>query len=421
MKDHQNIFFYYAGSAKAVDGRTRQIEDNTTKALINLLELSTAADPEHRLLRRFLEWNDISYSSSRTPRFALQLASIGTTIIERAPKRILLGIAPSLIDEEIRPADDDAGSRPDAWIWTRDFVVCIETKVVGTFNPKQLATHLKTLGSGSKNLLRDWKSVYAFFADQLRRFQSEQADASSLLLLDQFVEYLRIIAYRQEIQMGEFDGFHPHHFAAFTFLDEEDAQDDRRRVKHYLGQFLEAVREAAEGDLKAFREVHLGNVKEADRISWGTLSRSEKMVHEPHFSFMIDGSSVRIRLLIEGMTPTREARSRIQGDKKKFLNLLKKLSDCELQLNRRWQLHAQRFRNVEAACIQLDCVDMADVDYVVEKMASLEMPGPERGYFMIIVGRTYSLDDPVVARPEFAAEAVKMMKRLTPLRLFLEA
>ena len=60
-----------------------------------------------------------------------------------------VGIAPETEDPFILlEVGDGKGSRPDAWIWTPDGAVCIETKVVGMLDPVQLARHAKTLGTG---------------------------------------------------------------------------------------------------------------------------------------------------------------------------------------------------------------------------------------------------------------------------------
>lgn len=420
MKPHQNLFFYYAGSSKAVDGRDRQLEDNTTKAIVNLLELSARSDPEQRLLNRFFEWIGVQNDELSTVGFALQLSTIGKRRLAKASNKILLGIAPRLIDTEEATDSEEKRSRPDAWMWTDKSVVCIENKVVGTFGQAQLKAHMRELGQGAVQDLRTWREIYAFFADAMASMKAEDADAPTMVLLGQFLEYLRIIAYRQEIDMGEFDGFRPEHFSAFTYLDDEDAEDNRRQVKHYLGQFLDAVHEELPVPLKSFGRKHLGNIRSEDRSAWATLSQTEKMVHEPHYSFMIDGSSVCVRLLIEGSRPTRRAKKMIESNRNEFLKLLSQLRDFEIQLNRRWQVQAQIFDAKSTCSIMLDCVAPADVDYLVAKMNELEKPETQRGYFMIMIDRRFPFDLPEVRTKAFARTAAQVVENLTPIRLFLE-
>jgi len=273
LDPHRNIFFYYAGSSSSVKGRDRQIEDNTTKALVNLLELTAASDCERWLLKHFLEFVGVEGDQADRPQFALQRATIGEHAITRAKQKRLLGIAPHVDSTTDIPQEVDGASRPDAWIWSQNAVVCVETKVVGTFRPEQLAAHSKLLGTGAQDLLLTWREVYEFFANRLADARVEKKGSMTALLLEQFVDYLKIIAYRQEIDMGEFDGFRAEHFAALTFLDEDSAEDTRKQVKHYLGQFVDAVWQEMPESLRRFSNKKLGNLKSGAGHSWCTLSR----------------------------------------------------------------------------------------------------------------------------------------------------
>ncbi len=417
---HHNIFFYYAGSSKATDGHERQIEDNTTKALINLLELSANSDPDAWLFREFFEFLGLPKNARSWSSFALQRATIGDAALGRVEHRVLLGIAPELDNALVIPRVNGAkGSRPDAWIWTQNSAVCIETKVVGKLDPEQLARHAKTLGEDVDFQQRSWKQVYHFFSSRLRTARSSPKSALTAELLEQFVGYLRIIAYRQEIDMGEFDGFRREHFAAFTFLDDDEAEDSRRQVKHYLGQFVEAVREALPASLQEFSHKHVGTLALGGEHAWATLSRSEKMVHEAHFSFAIRGDEFSMKLLLEGAQPTRKAMKRIESDPGRFLQLIQKLPDWEIVLNRRWQLQAQKFKKETACRVMLDCVGGHDVTYLIEKMRDLSETGPRKGYFMLVITRRYAVDSPEIRKEGFAAIAAEALEELLPVEEFL--
>lgn len=417
---HRNIFFYYAGSSSAVKGRERQIEDNTTKALVNLLELSSRSDPDGWLVRQFADFIGVTTLDAGPPRFALQRSTIGELAIERAKKRVLLGIAPR-VDPDLKVDETkNEGSRPDAWIWFRDAVVCVENKVTGTFNSDQLAAHAKKLGPDANERLLSWREVYAFFAEQRAVAAKAHKGSVTAHLLDEFVAYLRIIAYRQEIDMGEFDGFRPEHFAAFTFLDDEEAEDNRKQVKHYLSQFVSAVREELPKSLASFNEQEVGNLRgDVRQHAWSTLSRAKPPVHEPHFSFSVGGDDVRINLLLEGARPTRRARRRIEKDPEKFLALLKELPGWTIIVKRRWQIQAQRYGKEEACTIELDRVGAIDVEYLIAKMKALEKKAKGQGYFELLVRRSFPIDAPEIRTKSFVAKTVSMLEQLRPLEEFL--
>ena len=420
MDPHRNIFFYYAGSSKIVGGRERQIEDNSTKALINVLELSARADTNQWLIREFLSFLDARPTDLRWSKFALQRETIGQRTIQNAKRRILLGIAPiSGAQLDTRSVKKGKGSRPDAWIWTPESVVCIETKVVGKLDPDQLARHRLTLGGGSRFEERTWKQVYAFFADSLAASRRRKELGSTTALLEQFIEYLRIIAYRQEIDMGEFDGFRSEHFAAFTFLDDDEAEDTRRSVKHYLGQFVEAVRESLPDSLDDFQHKHVGNLRAGRPSAWATLSRTGAIVHQPHFSFGIRGDELSMKLLLEGARPTRLAKKCIEADPDRFLEILMRLKNWEILVKRRWQLQVRKYDADVACSIRLDRVGRVDIDYLIEKIRALEKPRKGQGYFELIFTQTFPVDDPRIRSKKFAVIAAQTLEELLPLERFL--
>ncbi len=114
MRDpHQNIFFYYRGPSKnrEVSLYDFQVEDNTTKSLINVLEFCCQAGYED-LFNRFLGL----VNASRRPVVYFKLQK-------------------GLSD-----------SRPDALIDLADYNIHIESKVRARLDIGQIKRHLKDIG-----------------------------------------------------------------------------------------------------------------------------------------------------------------------------------------------------------------------------------------------------------------------------------
>lgn len=72
---HHNIFYYYRGAMQEDSQFERQLEDNTTKALINTLEHCSQS-----VSQKFLNW--LGIHASGKPHFELQRKSIGEAKIK---------------------------------------------------------------------------------------------------------------------------------------------------------------------------------------------------------------------------------------------------------------------------------------------------------------------------------------------------
>src|SRR5271166_3305169 len=188
---HHNIFYYYRGpsssgqSAKEEERYQAQVEDNSTKALVNVLELGGPA-----LTRGFLA------------RFAPPLADgwpEGCTpalYIQGGPKdvpgktRLLLGLS-LLGTVEGDLVEGQGGSRIDAAIDVPDVgMLAIEVKVVDSLEGPQLARHASRWKTTSPLLLARWTEVWRW-----AREERGAAGGLQTFLLDQFCEYLEILGF----------------------------------------------------------------------------------------------------------------------------------------------------------------------------------------------------------------------------------
>jgi hypothetical protein len=453
MDPHRNIYFYYSGQKKRGTERERQIEDNTTKALVNTLEFSAQVDGCGALVLPFLQWLGVVDGHKELDKvfFALQRATLSKMILSHEKRRVLVGIAPYLTKKEAKteiakssekvseteragrgkdlearkqPADSGAGSRPDAWIWGRRFVVCIENKTVGTFDAKQMTAHLKTLGKGAVQKRVTWKNVYEFFFDWIHK-ANKKKHRMTRKLVEQFVRYLDIVAVQQEIPMGSFQGFMQEHFDAFVLIDQDIYEDNRRIVRKVLYLFVEAIRKKLTKDLGMFHEIKQGNIHQDDRSTWVTLSRTSSPVQEPHFSFAIGPEEISIVLLMEGKKPSLRGFNAISNDPSGFLRVLERIDSPEeysIQIWRRRKVRVRHYMSTPVCEIHLKHVSPQDVNYLVSKMTEIRNDKSDNkngGLFEFWVRRRFQRDYKGLSKPGFVKEGIKTVKELAKLEAFL--
>jgi hypothetical protein len=185
MDPHHNIFFYYHGPStktkKEGHGRNaddKQLEDNTTKALINVLRLTYEHD-RGRVLRKFLR----------------DCCDIGKKDFDKVEFHLQVG---------------QEASRPDARIEFYNnhlvYALLIESKIDAELFPEQLVNHIRDQRKTSLlaitrreddkktvDALKDdnvtfcsWRKVYEIFRQLLNNETSEV----NKLLITQFTEYL---------------------------------------------------------------------------------------------------------------------------------------------------------------------------------------------------------------------------------------
>ena len=189
---HHNVFMYYRGpSAKKeteLDAH-RQIEDNATKALINVLEHGVP-NLAHSFAERFAP----SVAGDWPPDIAAGFYLQGGPPKPCAGPRILLGLSIAVApDLNALPAKPEAHGRIDAAIVSpHGRLIAIETKVGDLLDPHQLARHCKDwdIALGDTILAR-WVDVWSWARDA----RADTSDGVSRFLLGQFCEYLEILGF----------------------------------------------------------------------------------------------------------------------------------------------------------------------------------------------------------------------------------
>lgn len=275
---HHNLFYYFrgpsktAGSAQAQEeSHHRQVEDNTTKALVNLLE---HAQPE--LTASFLKWF--------VPRASLDGLDARAYHLQGGPKAPtenawLLGLSVlGEIDPNAGEAPTDGGSRVDAAIHLPGgSLVLIEVKVVEYLDPHQLARHTEewqlpvpptdqmAWPDGPPGRLARWTGVHewACAAD------AAVTEPVSRFLLDQFREYLQLVG------LAPFAGFRDENFQWLALPAGQRSWDIQAEVKAHLRTMWEAIREGLRPDeAQKLGEIHANQLPldatgAAAQTNWG--------------------------------------------------------------------------------------------------------------------------------------------------------
>ncbi len=213
---HHNIFYFYKGSQGDDDARSRQLEDNTTKALINTLE-----NIDSKITERFLRYVGVSTDEIGRIECCLQKNDIGISTLQRKNELILLTIVPE--KKKVVPffSSSKHHSRPDAWIYGNKFAILVESKVVGYLNYPQMQEHYHKLAVNSKGTLEcneiTWGEVQRFFRSELTATEYVN-NSTDVFLLKQFMEYLDMC------NLADFNGFDSEFFDYFFTHDNEESR-----------------------------------------------------------------------------------------------------------------------------------------------------------------------------------------------------
>jgi len=282
---HHNIFNYYRGPSKlgdeADEGRYhQQLEDNTTKALINLLRHSPPSLTTSFLARCV---PGIEAALEEVDGFDYGLQVPKPSVPPSDPMRRLIGLSPM---DHIDPdswSRKGTGSRVDAMIQApAKSTIVIEVKINGALDGSQLLRHAKAWGvpypsppyppadRPAEWILVSWKDVYTWARDRLGSVSGEP----TRFLLGQFIEYL------EDTSLAPFSGFRR---ADFKFFE---SKPDSRRPENLmeLKTRLDALWRALEDDLRPdetdqLGEIHVGVVKMRDDHAWLTTNWHEDVAN----------------------------------------------------------------------------------------------------------------------------------------------
>lgn len=218
MKLHQNLFYYYKGGNQSKKEVQEQLENNLTKAFINVLE-KCELNVQKKIINDIVGF-DISGDVYKI-NYTLQESSIGEERIKRIRKRYILGISPDGNISVSGSRSNQQSSIPDAWIWSDNFVILIENKLRGDLDQIQLNNHKKILNG--KLLTKSWKKE---IFPMIKKIENEMMlTPKDKLLIQEFNDFLEAIG------MTEFTGFNKKDLIRMYSEDKDEIDYVRSKFK----------------------------------------------------------------------------------------------------------------------------------------------------------------------------------------------
>jgi len=309
---HHNIFYYYRGVKQDDLMFERQIENNTTKALINTLEYCSSG-----VSNKFLDW--LGIHNEGEIRYLLQTKSIGEAKIYGKTQKVLLGLCPTetQIELDIQNMPSKGYSVPDAWIYGDNFVILIESKVVGDFNSDQLEKH-KNILRGNLSLepqfiIKKWSDIHFFFNELL-----PNVNRRDYWLIKQFTQYL------EWINMTEFTGFNTEIFDYFITHEDKDL---RKWVKVNMQSFGEKLQSRLFKIDPFYNGFDLGRLGKKSESSWiGLGPKNKEYRKKAHLTVGISSNGLEVFINVELKSATDRLKVTIKNHKEKFRDHLRKIN-----------------------------------------------------------------------------------------------
>ena len=414
MKAHQNIFFYYRGpTGVKSSGFDLQVENNTTKALVNLLQLGGA-----NVRKAFLELVDPKIATPALAESTQVRIQSNPAVLSGARNRYVVAITPGSAETPSESETVDGSGVPDALLYSLpSFGITIESKVAARLEDDQLRRHAATAGWSDYATRRlTWAGVYGALS-------LLPLSGTELFLRDQFLEYLRLIA------MAPFGGLNSYDFDHFI---QSDAQY-RPVLREKLLQFGNAVYERLPQSVRrTYSEgVNLGRITDVENPGAWLRLRKRQDSRDPfrhcNLTIEISESAVSFNAVVRDGTVTSKRspigvlRRRVSDEGGWLDDYLSKLgAEYSLQLYRRvdragndrilpgaemWRLEYQQ---------ALDVVVPESLSLLQSLMTAIRYPGIHLRR-ELSRGKVLSL-----AGDDLIAEAVTALCRLQPFLTFVE-
>jgi len=222
----------------------------------------------------------------------------------------------------------------------------------------------------------------------------------------------------EELNMIPFNGWSNRDFESFLFTENEnlrEAEDERKRVKEKLEQFLTESKEKIEQKCDFYNgcKLHIGNL-DKEHV-WGAIKfNAGSLIDQIHISVIMNAYNLSIGIQIEGNKPTQEAIKKVKNNKEKFKEILKKLIDFNYVIRERYHIRVSKWDSRVVAQIALGAkITNDDLEYIVKKMEQYE-------YVELRIARIYDKHEVINKGQKFIDECVDSIIIVNEMIQFLK-
>jgi len=364
-------------------GLEKQLEDNTTKALINTLE---GSDPT--LLKAFLENLAVDLKNYNRITYDLQVSGK-----ESRPDAVIQADVPVLIESKLDSPLIIAQIEKHLHAIPRGYLICI--------TPRDSDARIVKEISDKRLRFITWADIHRRFTQVPRGNQ----DPNTRFLIGQFLQYL------EAINMGPFDGWHRKDFEAFLNLEDDPDRELRRRVKEKLDHYMKELKALLiqEGIFKDLQPDVL-NVKADSAQVCAVLCKPplQSKVQVPHFNFVVNSDRFEMAVQIEGKAAAKRMQRNILSQTERFLEIIKKLDEFDLVIRKRINPQGlpRGYYGVEHLRVKLgDDVERDDVEYLIRKLSKYPL-------FEIGCIKRFKRDEEHLRGPAFLKKSVEFLQQL---------
>lgn len=382
---YRNLFYYYRGPTSKHVHLEKQLEDNTTKALVNTLEFSS-----NSILVSFLSTINIPIKDKSSPQYDLQVAT-------------------------------DFG-RPDALIKLGKTNIFIECKIDASLERKQINNHLRSIDNAylvcitprekdeqiiksiknTKLRFITWQNIYEVFSQFLIKNKNEDN-----LIVQQFVKYL------ENINMATFNGFQKDDFDSFLYIDDDPKREIRNIVKDKFRKYLDELYNEVNKQ-KGFKnlKVDVGNLnKDSTGVRGAMYPKNIKsVVQAPHYQFVLQRNRFQLGIMIEGKIPANKILNRIQTNTNEFCKILKGLDGFTFEIHKKVNIDnlPRKFKAYPVATLKLgEEITLDDVFYIMNKTKQYKL-------FVFYCYTPIPRDNKNLNSKKFIKHSVKLLNKIKP-------